>query len=627
MALIVLQEIKKAFSGNTVLDGARLVLNPGEKVGLVGRNGCGKTTLIKLAAGIMEPDAGERTVSGNPSFGYLAQEADFGGRASVLEAASHAQTELNELETDLARLSSAMEKASDDPLRLEGLIKRHERLEERYRMKGGYARQGKVEAVLKGVGFKAAEFSNAPTQLSGGEAKRLQLAMVLLGGHDVLFLDEPGNHLDMGGTEWLTDFLRDSKSTVLLVSHDRYLLNGVVDRIVELDEGRTYTYKGDCDFFLAERAKRIEALAKERTLQEKQIARGEEFIRRNFYGQKARLAKSKRKMLDRLEAVHVRRTPPLARFRFKEAPCRFDHVLRLEKAGTRLGNRTLFENLDMELSTGERLGVIGPNGSGKSTLLKNILGLEPLTKGDVWMSPLARYAYLDQELKNLGSSGNLLDMLRAVDPRATDGMLRSHLACFLFRGEEAEKNLKDLSGGERSRALLARLTLQESNLLLLDEPTNHLDIYTRQALEEALLGFPGAVVAVSHDRHLLDGVADKLLVLGGPTPLLHSGSYSSYAARIKAEDSTRSMDKSQKSRRRSSTRNKAPLSRGVKRRHTYEELEAMIIQKEDRLKEIEKEVYKEEGYMDAERSRALQEESVKLREKLNDLYKEWETWA
>ncbi|MHC4945734.1 MAG: ABC-F family ATP-binding cassette domain-containing protein, partial [Planctomycetota bacterium] len=588
MSLIVLQNIQKSYQGEVVLGSSGLVLNRGDKTGLVGRNGCGKTTLLGIAAGTITPDGGTRNAAGSPSIGMLDQIPDFDGARTVFEAGAAALHEIDAIEKELSELSRRMEEASEDEKTLNRLIQRHAGLEERFRLLGGYASHGRVEAVLKGVGFQDGDFEKAPDQLSGGEAKRLQLAMVLLGGHEILFLDEPGNHLDLTGTEWLTEYLKEYRGTLLIVSHDRYLLNGVVNQIVQIADGRTHLYKGNYDYFLDEYPRRAEAAQKQKEHQDKLIARGEEFIRRNFYGQKSRQAKSKRKMLDRLERVEVFRPEDYPHFRFTEGSLRGDHMLRFEKLSAVVGQRTLFEDLDLELETGETLGIIGPNGSGKTTLLNIIMDKGRPASGEVWLSTFAQVLYFDQQLKGLGDSGALLDEMRVVLPRATNGELQSHLARFLFKGDEADKDLAALSGGEKSRALLAKLTLAEANLLVLDEPTNHLDIYCRESLELALKAFQGTAVIVSHDRQLLDGVVDKLLVLGGPKPELHMGSYTAYAERIRARHQEAKQEEVRQKKGKPLPRKKAQAGGGrVKRKHTYEELEAMIIAREERLKEIE----------------------------------------
>lgn len=619
MTLLHVQNIQKAFAGETVLLSAGFALNKGEKVGLVGQNGCGKTTLLNIAAGIVTPDAGQRTVAGRLSLGILSQTPEFSGARTVLDAAARAQEELSRLEGELEQLSKAMAGAEGEEL--DRLIKRHTLAEERYRMLGGYASRGRVEAVLKGIGFKIEDFDKAPGVLSGGEAKRLQLAMVLLGGHDILFLDEPGNHLDLAGTEWLTGFLNDYPGSVMVVSHDRYLLNGMADRIIQLKDGRTYDYKGNYDRFLEAFQVRMAESEKKKENHDRIKARGEEFIRRNFYGQKARLAKSKRKMLDRLEAVETIRPPEYASIRFEEAATTFDHVIRLEGLGAEVGGKILFRNLSLDLEMGETLGVIGPNGCGKSTLLKIVMGLLPPASGGVWTSPRAAPLYFDQQLEGLKTSGTVLDEMRTVLPLATDGELRSHLGRYLFRGDEVEKAVADLSGGERSRALLAKRTLTKANFLVLDEPTNHLDIYMRESLEDALSGFAGAVVIVSHDRYLLDGIVDKLLVLGLEKPMLHLGGYSAYMEQLARETLE---TKPVKVKKKPGTRTAPPR---VKRKHTFDELETLIFAHEERLREIEKEIYKEEVYMDHRLCQKLEEESQTLKRELEELYEEWNTWA
>ncbi|MFH1999189.1 MAG: ABC-F family ATP-binding cassette domain-containing protein [Planctomycetota bacterium] len=626
MVLITLQNIKKSYSGTMVLADAGLALNPGDKVGLVGGNGSGKTTLLNIAAGIVSPDDGIRKALGSPSCGLLEQTPDFKGAGTVFEAAALAQVELIRIENELDRLSEAMKEAAEDAEELDRLIRSHTRLEERFRLLGGYSGTGKVEMVLAGLGFTPDDFSKNVNHLSGGEARRLQLARVLLGGHDILFLDEPGNHLDLAGTEWLTTYLNDYPGAVLIVSHDRYLLNGVVTQIVQLIEGRTYSYRGNYDFFQQEYPARAEAALKKKEQQDKVIAKGEEFIRRNFYGQKSKQAKSKRKMLDRIEEVNLFRPPEYGSFAFKEASLNCDIVLSLKKVSATIKDKALFTDVELDLELGETLGVIGPNGSGKSTLLKIIMNLIPPTSGEVVLSPWSKCLYFDQQLEGLNESGTVLEELREVAPTATDGELRTHLARFLFKGEDVFKDVASLSGGEKSRALLAKRLLSPTNLLILDEPTNHLDIYIRESLEKALKQFAGATVIVSHDRKLLDGVVDKLLILGEQKPTVHTGNYSSYAERLKREQQAALPQKTKQTKQASSRKPERPRNKVV-RKHTYEDLEALIIRKENRLEEIESEIYKEEVYMDHLLSRKLQEEAKELKTELEALYKEWDTWV
>ena len=627
MAEIELENIKMSYGGAPVLESVSISLNKGEKTGLVGQNGCGKTTLLEIAAGKLEPDAGTVRFRGKPTIGILSQKTDIRGSETVFQAAGKGLKEINALEQEKARLSAEIERSAAGSSELDRLVKRHTALEEKYRLVGGYSKHGKVGAVLKGLGFGKEDLSKPVDALSGGEAKRLQLACVLLGKYDVLFLDEPGNHLDISGTEWLTGFMKSYKGTVLIISHDRYLLNGAADKIAELEGGRIHIFSGNYDFFIAERKRRREALAKKRMAREKEIADKEEYIRRNIYGQKAGQARSRRKMLERIEVVDAPLTVAQPRFRFMEASTSGDHVVHFERVSLSLGNRVLYEKIDLELEMGETLGIVGPNGSGKTSLLKLVLGQISCSSGMVRLPPSAKPVYFDQQLESIAGTNTLLYEMQRLFPLSTPEELRNHLARFLFSGKEVESDLHNLSGGERSRALLAKISFAESNLLLLDEPTNHLDIYARESLEGALKRYKGAVIIVSHDRCLLDGVADKLLILGDTMPYLHHGNYSSYIGRRSRESRDAHGKKRTERPARASRMKRHNQVDSVKRRHTYEELEALIIANEERIEEIGAEIYKEEVYMDRSLSDKLEKEAVKLRKELNDLYKEWDTWA
>jgi len=627
MTVLTIEKVSKEFQGRPILTEVDLVLGKGESVGLVGANGCGKTTLLNIIAGIIEPDGGRRRVAGTLSIGIIAQKEDFGQCTTVVEAASEGQVRIRALEAELARITKEIEKGSDDPIRLERLVRRQADIEDQYRTQGGYLGASRVETVLSGLGFSAEQLDASPAFLSGGEKKRLQIGRLLLGGHDILLLDEPGNHLDIAGFEWLTRFLKEYAGTLVVVSHDRYLLNAVAGRIVELD-GQLHSYPGDYDRFVKSRRSRREAQKKALAQRKQLVDKEEDFIRRTHYGQKSKQAKSRAKRLERLQPLDSVSHDQRSAFRFREQTRSGECVLALGDCGARIGKRTLFEAIDLTLERGEVLGIIGPNGSGKSTLLRMILdrntaltGVE--RRGTIDLSPTVRPLYFDQNLDELDGSGTILDELRLEDHVATDASLRNHAAVYLFRGDDVHKKVNELSGGERTRLLLARLGLRKANLLILDEPTNHLDIFMREALEEALRSFRGTVIMVTHDRRLLDRTASAVLLLASEHSRLHRGNYSGLMDLLMAEErEVRNLSK-KKTR---GQRHRRGEQKGIKRTHTFEDLEAAIIAKETRLSAIKEDFFKEEVYSDKEKYKQLEAEAETLKEELENLYREWDTW-
>jgi len=628
MAIFTLRNIDKSYQGRPILTGVDLSIVRGDKIGLVGRNGCGKTTLLEIIAGIVEPDHGERRASRQASVGIIAQEEDFGGCSTVIEAASQGQQRLRALESALARLDERIETTPSETPELDRLVQRQADLQEQYHLLGGYMSHSQVEAVLAGLGFPPEQFSAHPATLSGGEAKRLQMAQILLGGHDLLLLDEPGNHLDINGCEWLTRYLQEYPGTFMVISHDRFLLNAISDRIVELDQGHLFSFKGNYDAYVMSREERRAAGARTQERQQKQIEKEEDLIRRIHYGQKARQAKSRRKLLDRLTDLPPQDLLSLqssSSFRFTTSRASGEIVLQLEEIAAHAGGRVLFEKIDLQVERGQVLGIIGPNGSGKSTLLEIILGRRSSAAGRVRLAQTVRPLYFDQSLAELSGAGTVLDELRPFRPQATEKDLRSHLARFQLRWDDTEPEVCNLSGGEKSRLLLARIACQEANLLVLDEPTNHLDIFSREALENALLAFGGTVVMVTHDRRLLDRTATHVMILDGVRSRLVHGNYSTLMDEIAATNARRPARSKEKER--SVASRPAPSPRRVKRRHTFDELEELIMNKESRRAEIQKAFYTEEVYSNKKRYRELEEELERTEVELEELNAEWETWT
>ncbi|MBI4613615.1 MAG: ABC-F family ATP-binding cassette domain-containing protein [Planctomycetes bacterium] len=632
MTLVTLSHVTKRLGGRPVLIDIDWQISPGERVGLVGANGAGKTTLLEVIAGELGPDAGEIARARTVSIGVHRQRVALPPGKCVREAAEEAFSRFHEMEAELRRLEEAMAAGSGD-----AVVRRHGELLAEFERRGGYRYASDLDRVLAGLGFGASSHAQPVDTLSGGERVRLGLARLLLSGADLLLLDEPTNHLDLAAIRWLEEFLVEGPNrAVVLVSHDRALLDRVPRKIAFLESGRLRVFRGAwrealegkrlTDDHAATRAARID----------EEIARNEEFIRRNFYGQRAKQANSREKLVERLRAER----PELVRAEERRLALDLSQVGRLgndclELTGVALQveGRTLLAGLDLVLSPGDRLGVLGPNGSGKTTLLRTIAGERTPDAGEVSLGKTVSTGFHRQEPADLDGARTVLAAVEERAPRDwTPGVCRAWLARFGFTGEEAFRELAVLSGGERSRLALARLLLSNANLLLLDEPTNHLDIPGREALEEALASFPGALVVVSHDRVFLDRVATRLLVLDGRGGFRSfQGGYTANRAAIEESEGapgTRIQDRGMRHLPPASEKvERSAPPRKVRRRYTYKELEARIFTLEEEKEGIEAAVGFEENYKDARKLARLDRRLKEILAELPDLYAEWESWA
>ena len=485
--LFRLSDVHKSYGTQDVLRGASLQVNPGEHVGLVGRNGAGKTTVFKLVTGDESSDGGDVVRARGVRLGLLAQHIHFEAGATVHESALAAFGTLQQIEHEMHVLEHRMAEPTDD---LEKVLERYSDLQHQFEREGGFEYAAKAEAILMGLGFDRDTWTLETEKLSGGQQNRLALARLLLAQPDVLLLDEPTNHLDVVAVEWLEEFLQSYNSAYVIISHDRYFLDRVCRRIIELENGQAVSYTGNYSDYLIEREVRRDAQQRAYENQQQLISKTEEFIRRNIAGQKTKQAKSRRKMLqrlDRIDAVSTERSS--GDFRLQAIERTGNHVLMVEQASVGYPERVLARNISLILRRGECLGIIGPNGSGKTTFLKTILRKIPALEGEVRWGTKVQIGYYAQQLEDLDERNEIIMELRRVAPStATSGELRSFLAKFHFSGDDVYKHVGDLSGGEKGRLALAKLIYSGVNVLVLDEPTNHLDIPSREALEEALEG-------------------------------------------------------------------------------------------------------------------------------------------
>jgi len=654
--LFRLSEVHKSYGQQDVLRGTSLQINAGEHVGLVGRNGAGKSTVFRLVGGEETPDRGDVVRARGIRFGFLDQHIKFEPGSTVHESALAAFGHLQQIEHEMHELEHRMAQPDVD---LDKVLERYSDLQHDFEREGGFEYAAKAEAILQGLGFDRPMWSLETEKLSGGQQNRLGLARLLLAAPDVLLLDEPTNHLDVSAVEWLEEFLQNYQSAYVIISHDRYFLDRACKRIIDLEHGKASSYTGNYSAYLVEREERREAQQRAYDNQQQLIAKTEEFIRRNIAGQKTKQAKSRRKMLEKLQRLDaVTSDRASGDFRLQEIERTGNHVLMVTNVAIGYGDNVLARDISFILRRTECLGIIGPNGSGKTTFLRTILKkIDPLS-GEVRWGTKVQIGYYAQQLDDLDDRNEIIMELRRVAPaNATAGELRSFLAKFLFTGDDVYKHVRDLSGGEKGRLALAKLIYSRVNVLVLDEPTNHLDIPSREALEEALSAYEGTIVTISHDRYFLDKVATQILALDGVGSAEHyDGDYTEYhdwklrsagvtvaethtsaeanlvsvepvMASVRSEKSTESKTQAQRPKK-AASETKKPGVKVVKKKkvdvRTQEMVETDIATAEQELNRISQLMGTPEVVRDAARLISLNEEYQQAEAKLRGLYEEWD---
>jgi ATP-binding cassette subfamily F protein 3 len=556
MSLVTLANLRFGHGTRLLLDGVSGSIHHGEKVGLVGRNGCGKSTLFKLIAGLLQPEAGDIQIARTVRVGYLEQDPRLPQEKTLRGAAAEAFADLERLQQELETVFDRMATADGD--QLEKLMNRQVAIEEEIQAKGGYAIDHKIDAALHGLGFTDADFELPVKGLSGGQKARLGLARLLLSEPDLLLLDEPTNHLDIEGRRWLEDFLADEfKGSVVLISHDRWLLDRVVTRIIEIDRGVLREYPGNYAAFRALRAERMLTVERQHEKQLDKIRQEQAFIDRYRAGQRAKQARGRETRLERFKEealVEKHAEMGVMDLELPPPPQMGDFAFVAEGISKSFGERKCFLNLTLSARPGARIGIIGPNGAGKTTLVRTLLGDLESDSGEIKRSPRLEIGWFRQNQDHLDR--NLLvweflqQTIRSLEgaPRANEQEARNLAGAFLFTGPEQDKAVGDLSGGERGRLVLASLIASAKNLLVLDEPTNHLDIPSAERLEESLErfgggrgaggrgGHGGVLLLISHDRALLEDVCDTFVILDGDgNARVFEGSYREWEAKDRAE--------------------------------------------------------------------------------------------
>jgi ATP-binding cassette, subfamily F, member 3 len=523
--LFRLDNIEKSYGGNEILRGVSFQINAFEKVGLVGRNGAGKTTVFKIIAGQETPDEGEMVKINTLSLGLLEQNVVFNDSETVHTSALSAFQRIHDIEAEMRQLEKKMETDHS-----EEILTAYADLMTEFEAADGFTYTARAETILLGMGFTPETWDTETKLLSGGQKNRLGMVRLLLSQPDILLLDEPTNHIDVEAVEWLENFLLTYPSGYVIISHDRYFLDKTANRIIEMEQGKAVVYKGNYSEYLVEREERREQQRREFENQQAYIAKTEEFIRRNLEGQKTKQAKSRRTLLakmDRLESVAADKGS--GNFNLKTVERAGTNVLMVEDLNVGYGDKVLAKKVDFTLHRGECLGVIGGNGTGKTTFLRTILGQIRELSGDIIWGTKVETGYYSQKLEDLDERNEVIGELRRVAPMATNGELRGFLARFLFTDDDVFKKVGTLSGGEKGRLALAKLIYSKVNVLILDEPTNHLDIPSREALEAALQSYGGTVIVVSHDRYFLDQVCTQMLEIKlDKSVQFHNGNYSEY---------------------------------------------------------------------------------------------------
>jgi ATP-binding cassette subfamily F protein 3 len=634
--LLRLDGVSRTFGARTLFRGATLTVNRGDRVGLVGPNGAGKTTLLRIAAGLEAPDAGRVVVPRGVRVAMLVQELDPRREGSVRDEAATALSELDALERELRDLEAEMARLGRDGREPpEELAERYDCSRIAFEFAGGFEREARVDRVLAGLGFDEAAARRPLRSFSGGWLMRVELAKLLLSAPDVLLLDEPTNHLDLPSIEWFEATLADFGGAVVMISHDRTFLRRHVSKVAELEAGRFTVTTGSYEDYLEQKALRGEQLAAAKRNQERWIAEQERLIERFRYkASKARMVQSRIKALDRVERVELD-AQPRSKIRLRiPTPARSGEVaLRLEGIHKRYGDTRVYEGVDLLLRRGERVALVGRNGAGKSTLLRIAAGALAVDAGE--RTPghhvaVAFYAQHQREVLDPGRS--VLEELASVATTDDVPRLRGHLGAFLFSGEDVEKKVEVLSGGEKARLALAKLLLRPANLLVLDEPTNHLDVAACEVLEEALSGYQGTLLFISHDRSFINALATRVVEVHAGRLASHPGNYDDYlrrasgraspdagGGRVPAEPKRARMEERRR------TRERARALETSRRRLAALEEEISGLEKE--LEAVGHRLGDPALYRDGDAVRALEAERVRLREAVDGRYRDWERLA
>ena len=634
MIILSCNNLTKSFGVESILENISFTVNEGDKIGVIGVNGTGKTTLFKIISGIYGYDSGEIYTSKDCEIGYLEQNTNFYSDNTIFTEVLEVFSDLIKMEEDLRKMECEIsDKSSENNSPdLQKLMDNYSHKLELFQNSNGYGYKSEAKGVLKGLGFNDDELEKPIKILSGGEKTRVLLAKLLLRKPTLLLLDEPTNHLDSDALEWLELFLKQYKGTVILISHDRYFLDQSVNRIFEIHNKKLKAYNGNYSYYVEKSAIDKEIERKTYEDQQKEIKKQEESIERlKAYGREKHLkrARSKEKALSKIEVLdRPDGERKRAKIKFIPAVESGNDVLAVRDVGMRFPDKVLFKDLNLDIYRGEKVALIGPNGAGKSTLFKIIMNeLQPM-EGEVKFGTNVNTAYFHQEQKTLNLDNTVIDEIWDVNPHLTQTEVRNMLGAFLFENEDVFKKISSLSGGERARVAILKLILSQSNFLLLDEPTNHLDIDSKEVLEEALVNYTGTIFTISHDRYFLNKVVDKILVLGENGVTEYLGNYDYYIEKkrqlseMNKEENTETKTKTQLKEEKRKEKEQREIERRSKNK--IKKLEDDIEQTEKKIAGLDMMLCQEEIYSNPEKSKEVNLEKSELEDKLASLYEKWE---
>jgi ATP-binding cassette subfamily F protein 3 len=640
--ILACKNITKSFGTTEVLSGVSFHINDKEKVAIVGINGAGKSTLFKIVMGQMLYDSGEIILAKGTTIGYLAQHQELSSENSVYDELLTVKKDVIELDKAIRKLESDMKTLSGTEL--EKMLATYTRLTHEFELKNGYAYKSEVIGVLKGLGFTGDDFDKPVTTLSGGQKTRISLGKLLLSSPDLILLDEPTNHLDMESIAWLETYLLNYNGAVIVIAHDRYFLNKVVSKVVELENSKATMYEGNYSMYSEKKAMQREALIKHYLNQQKEIKHQEEVIAklRSFNREKSvKRAESREKMLNKIERIDKPVTAE-AKMSIHLEPrvVSGNDVLTVKNLSKSFDNLALFNDLNFEIKRGERISIIGNNGTGKTTILKMINNFLEADGGEIKIGSKVRIGYYDQEHQVLSSEKTLFDELQDTYPNLDNTTIRNILAAFLFTNDDVFKRIKDLSGGERGRVSLAKLMLSEANFLILDEPTNHLDIISKEILENALINYTGTVLYVSHDRYFINRTATRILDLTNKTLINYIGNYDYYIEKkpemeqiylssinTSSNNKTVANENSEGDTKLDWKQQKEEQAKLRKKQNDLKKIEDEITKLETRNDEIDLLLTQEEIYTNVPKLLELNNEKKSIESRLLELLAEWEELA
>ena len=629
--------LNKAFGAKEIIKDASFLVNENEKVAVVGLNGAGKTTLLKILSGEDTADSGIVTISKDAKLGYLRQINNLDSELTIIEEMYTVIKPILDMEKKMLDLSEEMKSALENEL--EKYYNEYNTLTHNYELLDGYQARSNVNGILKGLGFNEDEFNKPISKLSGGQKTRVFLGKLLLSKPDIILLDEPTNHLDLSSIEWLEGYLLNYKGAIVIVSHDRYFLDKIVGKVIDIENGNVSTYIGNYSKFSRKKELKREADLKAYLNQQEEIKHQEEVIEklRSYNREKSiKRAESREKLLDRIERVEkpVELKSDMG-LRFEQTEESGMDVLKVEELSKSFGSKHLFSELNFELKRGEHVALMGDNGTGKTTILKIINGLLAPDTGDVVFGSRVQMAYYDQEHQVLNMQKTLFDEISDTFPTLSNTKIRNLLAAFLFMGDDVYKRIGDLSGGERGRVSLAKLMLSNANFLVLDEPTNHLDIMSKEILESAIRDFKGTVLYVSHDRYFINKTATRILDLRHSKLMNYIGNYDYYLE--KKEDVERyakaysTNDQKENvaisSNKSDWKQNKEEQAKLRKQKNALTKCEKSISELEEKILEIDNEFLKPENQTNALHLVELQKKKENYELELSELYEKWEKLA